>query len=210
MAKTKKPVPTLRNIPKQPNQLKREIARGASPPKGWKPPPATENTPLNAMQLKYVKHLVEDGLNYTAAAHLAGYKHPAVVGSQLATRPHVKKAIKLAREQYAIASQMTKKRVMDGFLDAIAQAKIISDPSAQIQGWNSIAKMCGYFEPTKHKIEIDVKGKIVLEKLQSLSDEDLVKLAEGDGNVIDAEYSETTDTLALPDHTGTHDEGKLE
>lgn len=177
-------------------------------PKGWKPPPPTEDTSLNSMQQAFVRGVAE-GLNHTAAAHMAGYKHPAVQGHQLLQRPHIKKALVLAREEYVKASQMTKKKVMDGFLDAIAQARTISDPSAQIQGWNSIAKMCGYFEPTKHKIEVDVKGKIVIERLQALSDDELIKLAEGDGDIIDAEYTEAKDPPLLENHTGTHDEGKL-
>lgn len=180
--------------------------RNRTVPKGWKPPPPTEDTTLNSMQMAFVRGVAE-GLNHTAAAHMAGYKHPAVQANQLIQKPHIKKALSIAREEYARASQMTKKKVMDGFLDAIAQARTISDPSAQIQGWNSIAKMCGYFEPTKHKIEVDVKGKIVIERLQALTDDELIKLAEGDGDIIDAEYSKAEDPLLLPNHTGTRDEG---
>ena len=168
---------------------------------------ATENTPLTTAQKGFVK-LVAEGMAQGAAAHACGYKHPAQVANQLMKKPHVKKALAIAREEYAKASAMSKKKVMDGFLDAIAQAKTLADPSAQIQGWNSIAKMCGYFEPTKHKIEVDIKGKVIVEKLQTLSDDDLLKLAGGDGDVLEAEYVQEEDILSLPppDPTASHDE----
>lgn len=167
------------------------------PPKGWKPTPPTEDSPLTNKQREFVKYIAE-GFNQTTAANMSGFKCPATVGSQLVRKPNVIKALKAAREEYAKSSAMTKKKVMDGFLEAIAQAKLLADPSAQIQGWNSVAKMCGYFEPTRHRIEVDVRGKVIIEKLQTLSDEDLLKLADGDTNVIEAEYVQEEDILLLP------------
>lgn len=183
------------------------IRKKRTPPKGWRPPPPKETTPLNPAQKKFVSYVAE-GMPQTAAARAAGYSHPGRLAYQLMKKPNIKLALIKEREAYAQASQMTKKKVLDGFLDAIAQAKTLADPTAQIQGWNSVAKLCGYFEPTKHRIEVDIKGKIVLEKLQTLSDEQLLLLADGNTDIIEGEFvSEGDDLPALPNRTGTHDEG---
>jgi hypothetical protein len=199
-----KPITLVYSVSRKTRKTKRR--KDPNPGPGFKPPAPTENSPLNNSQRTFVK-LVAEGLTPSAAAYQCGYKHPAVVASQMIRKPHIAKALREAREEYAKASMMTKKKVMDGFLDAIAQAKTLADPSAQIQGWNSIAKMCGYFEPTRHKIEVDVRGKVIVEKLQTLSDDDLLKLADGDADVLEAEYVQEEDVLKLPSpDTGTHDE----
>lgn len=150
-------------------------------PKGTTNP----NTPLTEKQRQFV-NCVAAGLGVVAAARTAGFAHPDKVASQMLRKAHIKNALVDARKKYEASTQMTRKRVMDGYLDAISQAKTLADPQAQIQGWNSIAKMCGYFEPIRHKVEISVNGKVQLEQLQKLPDHELLKLAEEeDENVID-------------------------
>lgn len=206
--KIPKPVTLVYSIPKHLHR-KKNRPKDPTPPKGWKPNPPTENSPLNASQKAFVR-LVAEGMGGGAAAHACGYKNPAQVASQMLKKPHIKKALIAEREAYAKASMMTKKKVMDGFLDAIAQAKTLADPSAQIQGWNSIAKMCGYFEPTRHKIEVDVRGRVIVEKLQTLSDDDLLRLADGESDVLEAEFVQEEELLRLPkpeqEGTQSHDE----
>lgn len=202
-----KPVTLIYSVPRT---IRRQRRKYPNPGKGFRPPAATENTPLNNSQKAFVR-MIAEGLTPSAAAHQCGYKHPAQRANQLIKLPHIQKALRAAREEFAKASAMSKKKVMDGFLDAISQAKMLGDPSAQIQGWNSVAKMCGYFEPTRHKIEVDVKGRVIVERLQTLSDDDLLKLASGDANVLEAEYVQEEDILSLPspsssEHTETHDE----
>ncbi len=133
----------------------------------------------------------------SAAAAAAGYKYNSDQVSKLVRKDHIYAAIKREQALNEKAGLMTKKKVMDGYLSAIEQAKMLADPTAQIQGWNSIAKMCGYFEPTRHKIEVDVKGKVIVERLQQLSDADLLRLADGATDVIDAEIISDEETPLL-------------
>ena len=47
--------------------------------------------------------------------------------------------------------------------------------------------MCGFYEPTKAKIEVSVQGQVLLQRLNGLSDEELLKLSEGDPTVLEGE-----------------------
>jgi phage terminase small subunit len=143
---------------------------------------------LTERELTFTKNVAR-GLNPTAAARAAGYYAPSNASSRIMKLEKIRKAIAIERAHFVRVNSMSKKKVMDGFLEAINMAKIKSDPIAMVAGWREIAKMCGYFEPVKHQIQIDVSGRVVVQKLQSMSDAELVKLAEGDGTVIDAEFS---------------------
>jgi hypothetical protein len=68
---------------------------------------------------------------------------------------------------------------------------------SMISGWREIARMCGYFEPTKHRIEVDIQGKVIVQRLQGMSDADLLRLAEGEDDVIDADIIEMDDGRTL-------------
>lgn len=144
-------------------------------------------------QKDFVYAFVHLNKNLTHAAIHAGFKDPQATSSKLMKLPHVRALVAKEREDFAVKNRMTKKKVMDGFIEAIDMAKIKADPIAMIAGWREIARMCGYFEPTRHQIQVSVAGKIVVEKLQTLSDADLLRLADGDSNVLDAEIIEPED-----------------
>lgn len=131
------------------------------------------------------------GMSDMQAARHAGYAFPKVDGAKIAAQPNVVAAIREQRAKYEEAGQMTKKRVLDGFLEAIEQGKLLTDPIAQIAGWREIAKLCGYYEPQKHEIALSVQGSLVVQKIQQLSDEELLKLAEGE--VLEGEIVDRTD-----------------
>ena len=68
-------------------------------------------------------------------------------------------------------------------------AKIKADPLTMIAGWREVGKMCGFYEPTKTKIEVSVQGQVLIQRLNAMSDEELLKLAEGDPNVLEGEVT---------------------
>lgn len=142
---------------------------------------------LTEKQRQYVVNRVEHGMTQSAAARAAGYSlsSPAVI-TQLDTNPKIQMAMAKKRAEYAKASQMTRQKVIDGFSEAIAMAKQQGDPIVMVAGWREIGKMCGFYEPTKTKLEVTVNGQIALEKIQSLSDAELLALAEEGGNGLPA------------------------
>ena len=136
-----------------------------------------ENQPLTLMQRQYVNFRVHENHTATAAARLAGYKNPDQDGWVNERNPKVIKAIADERALYAEASGVKKKEVIDGFLEAIDMARIKADPISMISGWREVGKMCGFYEPTKSKLEISVNGQVVMHKLSQMSDAELLELA---------------------------------
>lgn len=144
--------------------------------------------PLTDMQLMFVKLLVHDNLPKGAAGRMAGYASKSSV-SLLLANPKIQKAIAAARAEYASTTGMTRQKVIDGFVEAIDLGRIKGDPLAMVSGWREIGKMCGFYEPTKTKVEVSVNGRVMVERINAMSDEELLRLAEGDGNVFDGEFS---------------------
>lgn len=130
--------------------------------------------PLTEMQRRLVVALAE-GNNLTSASVRAEYSTPSAAKLALA-QPNVKAALAREREKYAEASNMTRKKVMDGFLEAIDMAKLMAEPATMVSGWREIAKMCGYMEPVKRQIDVNITGNLALERINQLSDAELLKL----------------------------------
>lgn len=145
------------------------------------------DAPLTEMQRQFVTYFVDHQMTQTAAARAAGFAQPGTAANQMMQHPKIARAIAERRAEYAAASQVTKKKVIDGFLESIEMAKIKADPLTMIAGWREVGKMCGFYEPSKAKIEVSVNGQVLIQRLNTLSDEELLKIAEGDPDVFDAE-----------------------
>lgn len=145
------------------------------------------DAPLTEMQRQFVAFLVDQQMTQTAAARAAGFAQPGTAANQMMQHPKIERAIAERRAEYAAASQVTKKKIIDGFLESIEMAKIKADPLTMIAGWREVGKMCGFYEPSKAKIEVSVNGQVLIQRLNTLSDEELLKIAEGDPDVFDAE-----------------------
>lgn len=156
-------------------------------PKGARAKPVEAlDAVLTEQQRLYVHHVVHNQLSFGAAARMAGYAGNAV--SDLRNNPKIKRAIALEREEYAKASQMTKKKVIDGFLEAIDMARLKAEPLSMIAGWREVGKMCGFYEPTKTEIQVSVRGQVLLQKLNTMSDEELLALTEQDPGALEGQF----------------------
>lgn len=151
---------------------------------------------LTPKQLAFVKARAQ-GLNCVQAAQQAGYAVPNVQGYQAENHPLIREALKKEWAKAEKASEMTKKKVMDGMLHAIEQAKMLADPTAQIAGWREVAKMCGYYEPKKVQLEVSVSAKRMFSQFETLSDAELLKLAETEIIDVDGVLVEDADGSAL-------------
>jgi phage terminase small subunit len=145
------------------------------------------NAVLTEAQRLFVVNYVDHGMTQTAAARAAGStaKNPGAIACEWMSLPKVQAAISRRRAEYAVASQVTKKQVIDGFLEAIAMGKLKSDSLAMIAGWREVGKMCGFYEPTRAKIEVSVQGQMVIQRMNEMSDEELLNVIEGDVRVIE-------------------------
>lgn len=125
------------------------------------------------------------GLKVKDAMTVAGMKPHDGTGNALEKNPNIRQALSAEYRKNAYMLGLTRESVLEGMMEAIDQAKIIADPMSQIAGWREIAKICGFYAPEVKKIEISGTSKTILDRMRSLSDEELLQIAEAE--IIDGE-----------------------
>lgn len=145
---------------------------------------------FSKQELDYVAARAK-GMNCVQAAQAAGYSQPNIQGYQVEKRPSIQAALQKEWKRAEKVMDISKKQVLDGMMDAIGQAKLMADPMAQISGWREVAKMCGYYEPQRLQVEVSVSAKRLFSQFETLSDEELLKIAEQD--IIEADEFEVLD-----------------
>lgn len=129
------------------------------------------------------------------AARMAGYAQPDSQGYLILKSPKVQEAVRYLHKKHEKAADMSRKKVMDGLLEAIEIAKIQADAGVMVSGWREIGKMCGYYAPEVKKIDINITAKRVVDKLETLSDEDLLQMVEESQSFIEGEATAVLEHL---------------
>ena len=147
---------------------------------------------LDSRERIFAEHIAT-GARQVTAARAAGFKQPEKLAYRILKRPHVAKAVKYLAEENRKAAQMDRKKVMAGFLEAIDMAKIQGDTGVMVAGWREVGRMCGLYEPEKKTIDVNITAKRMIEKLETMTTEELFELAkesEEHDQAIDAEFTE--------------------
>ena len=127
------------------------------------------NKPLTDKQKAFVQ-------SWAGRASLdAGFADDGL-GYRLARMPNVLALKAQLSAKYEEEAQMDRKQVMDGFKEAIEMAKLMAEPANMIAGWREIGKMCGYYAPVETRVKVDVTGNIILDKMNSMTDAELLKV----------------------------------
>jgi phage terminase small subunit len=130
--------------------------------------------PLTTQQKAFVKAMAEgDTVNNSALR--AGYSNK-VQGFEVIKVPAVAHALQLAKAKYEEAAQMTRKKVMDMHLEAFEMAKLMAEPATMVSAAREVGKMCGYYAPVEHRVKVDVTGNIILDRMNNMSDAELLKV----------------------------------
>jgi len=145
---------------------------------------------LNPRMWRFIENYVDNRMSPAAAAQAAGYRNPKVAGINLLRIPKVLEEVKKRQQSFAATINVTRKQVVEGFMDAIAQAKLMAEPMTAIAGWREVGKMCGFYEPEQRNINISVNGELLMSKVNAMSDEELLRLAEQDLNTVEVQMSE--------------------
>ena len=133
------------------------------------------NKPLTEKQKLFVKHWAE-GESILTAAVRAGYADGGQMAYRMVHMPNIQ-ALKAKYEaKYEEAAQMTRKKVMDMHLEAFEMAKLMSEPATMVSAAREVGKMCGYYAPVEVKMKVDVTGNIMVDRLNSMSDAELLKV----------------------------------
>lgn len=133
--------------------------------------------PLTDQQRAFVKFWAQ-GESPLSAAHKAGYTDGGTSAYRMIYQPNVLALYQAEKQAYEAASGMNRKRVIDGFLEAIDMAKTMADPGVMVGGWREIGKMCGYYEPVQVKHTVSVEGKTLLDRMENMSDDELFQIIE--------------------------------
>ena len=147
---------------------------------------------LTDQQKQFVEGLLA-GMPQTTAARAAGYSVPNVEGTRLMNNPKVVEALQYLQRKYEKASQMTRKKVMDGMLEAIELAKIQGEAGVMVAGWREVGRMCGFYAAEKKEINVNITAKRAVDQLELLSDAELLEMIDGDTEAIEAEFTEVLD-----------------
>lgn len=143
---------------------------------------------LSVKQRAFVVEMLKPLATVAQAARNLGIT-PQTAGAMY-KKPHVQAVLRaeLAKTEQRVL--MTKRKVLDGFLEAVAVGKLKADSIAMTAAWREIAKMCGYYAPVEKKVRISMQGGITIHKIQQLTEEELLQLAYDDvekGDIIDGE-----------------------
>ena len=131
--------------------------------------------PLTEKQRLFVKFWAQ-GESILSASVKAGYNDGGTYAYRLARYPNVLRIYEDEKRLYAESCQMTRKQVMDGLMDSIEMARLMAEPATMVSGWKTIGQMCGYFEPVKRQVDINITGNVVHQHMNRLSDAELLKL----------------------------------
>lgn len=146
-------------------------------------------------QQKIFVDAVMKGAAPLMAARMAGYSQPESQASVIMNSPKIQEAIRYLHKKHEKVSDMNRKKVMDGFLEAIDMARLQADSTAMISGWREIGRMCGYYAPEIKKVDINITTKRVIDKLETLSDDDLLRIVEENQSVIEGEVVELLEEI---------------
>ena len=129
---------------------------------------------VTEQQQAYVDGVLE-GKSKQKAAELAGYAHAQCPDNSLTVQNEIQKA----RDQLTDLTQIRRVNVVDGILDGIAMAKMMSDPANVIKGWTEIGKILGHYAPEVKNVNLNLSTQRMRSKLEALSDEELLALIDG-------------------------------
>jgi hypothetical protein len=148
------------------------------------------NRHLTEMQQMFVRHWAAGESILTASAR-AGYADGGTYAYRLSKDPLVVEVYQREKRLYEQSCQMTRKKVMDGFLEAAEMARLQADPTAMVGAWREVGKMCGYYEPVKKVIDVNINGQIT-QKVERLDDATLLAIIKGQagGDVLDVVFKE--------------------
>lgn len=137
------------------------------------------NRPLTEKQREFVRHWAM-GETILSAAYRAGYADGGTLAYKMAKDPVILRYYNQEKALYEQACAMSRKKVMDMLLEAYDVAKLVTEPASMVSAAREIGRMCGYYEPVKRTIDINVKGNVTVRQLERASDEDLLKLIKGE------------------------------
>lgn len=156
--------------------------------------------PLTQQQRAFVKFWAQ-GESPLMASVKAGYADGGTYAYRMIHQPNILALYNEEKAAYERDSGMNRKRVIDGFLEAVDMAKMLGEPSTMVAGWREIAKMVGYYEPVRVQHTVTHEGKLQVEKLDRMTDAELMELIQQQA------LAQAQQALPAPGEHDDHDAG---
>ena len=136
----------------------------------------------SASEQQFAYNIEVLGLSVERAGVLAGVPSPVT----LAKRPDVLRLRRAYRRDVIKRADMTKEDIIVGIRDAIDDAKILADPTAQIKGYTEIAKLLDMYAPKRVEL---VDGSGFSSQVKNMPTRELLQLAD-EARTIDVDFIE--------------------
>ena len=162
------------NSPRRNSNIKNRMPKGGDDISGKQDPDGY----LTPRQWDFVRNMADKRNSQSIAARNAGYASHKAAAFNLMRNPKITKQIAIARAEYAESANMDRKRIVEGFLEAVDIARMKADPTAMVQGWREIGRMCGFYEPQRTVVDVSVSGQVLVQQLQQMTDAQLIQILE--------------------------------
>ena len=147
---------------------------------------------LNPRERIYVKSRLE-GLSQVASAVAAGYANPKNNAVRLEKKDKIQKALIGAMEEIAEEVGFTRKEAHDMLMSAYQNAATAAE---QISAVKEMINLHGLAVPKQVEHKHEHTGQVSLERMET---RELLKLADMEDLILDAEYEVMDDVPALPE-----------
>lgn len=131
--------------------------------------------PLTEMQRMFVKNWAT-GESILSASFRAGFTDRGTQAYRLAKMPNVIRLYDEEKMAYEKSADMSRKKVMDMLIKSFEHAELAGEPASMVAAAREIGRMCGYFEPIKHQVSVNVQGNVVHQRLNKMTDSELLEL----------------------------------
>ena len=135
------------------------------------------NLNITDKQARFIDEYLID-LNGTQAAIRAGYSKRSAKeqAHRLLTYAHVQAELEEKRIEMQRKHEINRDGILEGFQEAFELAKESNNPGAMTGAYREIAKMCGFYEPEKKKVEITQEQLSYKQRYELMSDEELLAI----------------------------------
>lgn len=130
-----------------------------------------------------VLELVEMGLTIQQGCKRAGYAQVKRAAYDLKKNEAFMAELDLRLQRNAKKMEMTREKVQRMVMEAFEVAKLTSDANAMVRAAAEINKMCGFYEAEKAQIDLNSKQAALYDRLNELSDEELMLMANAAGKI---------------------------
>ena len=91
-------------------------------------------------------------------------------------KPKIAATVRGLEDAVSLGIGVSRQAVISQLVAAADQAKLMMEPSSIISAMKNIAQICGYYRREEVKSAVGEDGQVELDRLDQLSDADLLKL----------------------------------